>query len=236
MRERENLYEFAVDFLRSKNPNKVLDVASDYGLGTSILAQGVSGNIVGIDINPESIALAKSQYSAPNTSFVEGDGKHMDFPDGTFDAVVSMHTIEHMGEEDQALFVKELSRVLKPEGRLLIATPDGEVWKLQGIANMQEGHIKELSRRELEEVLTKNGFKVAGAYGQFIMKPGKKFAVRRVLNFLKKLDIFRLRRLLGKKAIDGMDIKTQPVAMDDRVLPLGPNDKASVNVFVCGKS
>ncbi|MDP2598916.1 MAG: class I SAM-dependent methyltransferase [Candidatus Liptonbacteria bacterium] len=235
-RERENLYSFAVGFLKSKNAAEVLDVACDDGTGTIILTEGFSGEIIGLDINPKAIDFAKSSYSVPNLKFVEGDGRRMNFADGTFDVIVSFHTIEHMGGDDQALFVKELRRVLKPGGSLLIATPDGEVWKLQGIAYMQEGHIKELSRKELESVLTRNGFNVAQAYGQRVLKKSGFSAIRKILNFLKKLDVFRLRRLIGKNAIDALDQGTQPVELNDEVVPLGADDKASVNVFVCQRA
>lgn len=235
-RERENLYEFAADFLKARNSKTVLDVACDDGSGTVILANGFSGRITGLDINASVVAFANSHYSTSSTTFVEGDARHMNFADMEFDAIVSFHTIEHMSGADQSLFVKEMVRILRPGGWLLIAAPDGEVWKLQGIANMQEGHIKEPSRKELEEVLKENGFVVKEAYGQWPLKKGEEFTVRRILNFLKRLDVFRLRRLLGKKVVDGLDQKTQPVVLDARVMPLGPNDKASVNVFVCKKS
>lgn len=234
-RERENLYEFAVELLKARRAGMVLDVACDYGLGTSIIADGSSAKVVGLDIESSAIALARSQYTRPNTSFVEGDARRMSFEDGMFDAAVSMHTIEHMNERDQALFVRELARVLKPEGLLIIATPDGEVWKLQGIANMQEGHIKELSRAELEQVLTENGFAVRGVHGQWPLKKNKSFAFRQFLNVLKRLDVLRIRRFLGKGTIDAVDQKTQPVSLDDNVVPLGPEDRASVNIIVCAK-
>ncbi len=235
-RERENLYSFAADFLRSKKTDAVLDVACDDGLGTEILAKGVSGKIIGFDINPKSIELAKARYVAKNVSYAIGDARKMAYADRSFDAIVSFHTIEHMGEDDQAKFVKELARVLKPDGWLLVATPDGEVWKLQGIANMQEGHIKELSRRDFEDVLTKNGFKIAEAHGQFVLKKSGAFVARKILNFAKKMDVLRLRRLVGRKAIDTIDRGTQPVELNDAVVPLGPSDKASINVFVCKRA
>ena len=236
LHEREKLYAFAVDFLKSKRAEAVLDVACDYGLGTKILSEGVTGVITGLDIEGEAITAANATYSAANIKFLRGDARHMEFPDGTFDAIVSFHTIEHITPQEQAAFVRELARVMKPGAPLLIATPDHEVWKLQGIANMQDGHVGELTRHELEDVLTRNGFRVVQTYGQFMLKSTETFYARRLLNVLKKLDVLKLRRLLGKKVIDNVDIQTQPVSLNDDVVSLGINDKASVNVIVCGKA
>ena len=52
---------------------------------------------------------------------VHGDAQRLPFPDGTFDTVVCLEVLEHVPNPDAAL--QEASRVLKPEGHLLLSTP-----------------------------------------------------------------------------------------------------------------
>ena len=54
------------------------------------------------------------------------DNKSMDFPDGYFDTAVMVAVIEHLVDPKTAL--RELSRVLKPTGRLIIDTPNIAKW------------------------------------------------------------------------------------------------------------
>ena len=54
------------------------------------------------------------------------DNKVLDFPDGYFDTVVMVAVIEHLVDPKTAL--RELSRVLKPTGRLIIDTPNIAKW------------------------------------------------------------------------------------------------------------
>ena len=97
-----------------------------------------------------------------------------DFPlrSGCFDHCVSLETIEHL--ENPWHFIREVARILKPGGRLILSTPNidyltckicfllrgsfypffGE-WQYKVI-----GHITPLSRYYLSRVLEKNAFKV----------------------------------------------------------------------------
>ncbi len=47
----------------------------------------------------------------------------LDFPDGTFDAVLLLEVLEHLAQNPRPLWV-ELGRVLKPRGRLIVTTPN----------------------------------------------------------------------------------------------------------------
>jgi SAM-dependent methyltransferase len=49
-------------------------------------------------------------------------GNRLPFPDGHFDVVLSLEGIEHI--DGQETFLRELRRVLKPGGRLILSTPN----------------------------------------------------------------------------------------------------------------
>lgn len=68
------------------------------------------------DLIPDSF-----QYEALDCSPTGPDGR-LPFPDDHFDAVVSIEVVEHV--EDQFAFLRELTRVTKPGGRVLVTTPN----------------------------------------------------------------------------------------------------------------
>lgn len=106
----------------------VLDIACGTGYGTSILAQ-VAQTIDGVDIDKDAIELAKKSYVKSNLTYTVGDGTTIPFEDNMFDVVISFETIEHIVEYHN--FLKEIKRVLKPGGVLLMSTPNykGELVK-----------------------------------------------------------------------------------------------------------
>lgn len=75
-----------------------------------------------------------------------GDMTRSDLPDETFDFVVSVEVLEHV--EEDALFVKEVSRVLKSGGVFLMTTPNGD-W----IENKNPDHKRHYLRKQLDDLL-----------------------------------------------------------------------------------
>lgn len=68
-------------------------------------------------------------------------------PDAAFDAVVAVEVLEHV--EDDATFLREVHRVLKPGGIFLMTTPNGDF-----VANTNPDHKRHYTRRQLVERLT----------------------------------------------------------------------------------
>jgi len=227
--ERSVLYEFARD--RVRGARRVLDCACGPGGGTNIIAVGSPGaECIGVDRDAGLVREARGKFRAPNLSFEEGNALALREPDGAFDAVVSCHTVEHFSAGNQRRLLAELRRVLAPAGTLVIATPDRDVWAALGIAGEQEDHICELTKKEFVEEVSAAGFEVLEVLGQNPLM-SENFPLRRFLNFLKRLDVLRLRRLLGgfRRTIDK---KTQPISQDASVVPLREGEKASVSVIV----
>jgi SAM-dependent methyltransferase len=93
---------------------RVLEVGCGQGHLTIRLAdRGI--NIVGIDANSSAPAISGS-----DRVLVMG-AEALDFGDAEFDAIVSVHAIEHIPPLDQAM--AEMARVLKPGGRALFIYP-----------------------------------------------------------------------------------------------------------------
>ncbi len=159
--EHYHRYTMALDWVAGK---KVLDAACGEGYGTHLLSQKAQA-VVGVDIDEAAIKHAANTYQEDNLSYQKSDVLKLKFADDTFDVVVSFETLEHLAQHDQ--LVAEFKRVLKPEGVLLISTPDKlEYSDKTGFNN--EYHVKELYVDEFKQLISKT-FKHSQYFGQKLM-------------------------------------------------------------------
>lgn len=101
----------------------------DVGCGTGTLALhlagrvGPGGSVAGVDASPEMInaARAKAVRKKVDARFMVAAAQALPFEDETLDAVTTSLTIHHLPEADRLLAVREMLRVLRPGGQLLIA-------------------------------------------------------------------------------------------------------------------
>ena len=102
--------------------DRVLDVVCGTGALTLAAAEiaGPSGSVVGLDANPEMLAVARRK--PVRIEWLEGTAEAMPLPDNSFDAVVSQFGFMFFEDKPQAL--GEMMRVLKPGGRLAVAVCD----------------------------------------------------------------------------------------------------------------
>jgi SAM-dependent methyltransferase len=127
----------------------VLDVASGEGYGSALLAQ-VARSVVGVEVSAPAVAHAASAYQASNLRYMEGDARSLPIDDASLDFVVCFETIEHFYEHDR--FLAEVRRVLRPGGRLIVSSPDRDVYSQAG-SDANPYHVRELSRAEFEKLL-----------------------------------------------------------------------------------
>lgn len=98
----------------------VLDVGCGIGGSSRILARDYGFHVTGITISPEQVKRA--QQLTPSeipAQFQQDDAMNLSFPDASFDVVWCIEAGPHM--PDKAVFAKELLRVLKPGGILVVA-------------------------------------------------------------------------------------------------------------------
>jgi SAM-dependent methyltransferase len=111
-------YAFAA---RLATGRRVLDAGCGSGYGAARLAAGAF-QVVGIDVSQEAIDYAREQYRTPNLRFERSDCLHIPDADGSFDLVVAFEIIEHLN--DWRGFLAEMRRVLAPDGRFIVSTPN----------------------------------------------------------------------------------------------------------------
>lgn len=102
--------------------NQVLDVACGTGALTLAVADrvGPSGAVVGLDLNPDMLAVARRKSS--RIEWLEGAAEALPLPDRRFDAVVCQFGMMFFADPVKAL--GEMWRVLRPGGQLAVAVCD----------------------------------------------------------------------------------------------------------------
>jgi len=113
----------AIRLLKKDQPRRILDVASGTG-DMAILAQKIlkPQKIVGIDISEQMLEVGKKKIEKEGLSdFIElqtGDSEAIKFPQDSFDAVMVAFGVRNFENLENGL--KEMLRVLRPGGRLII--------------------------------------------------------------------------------------------------------------------
>lgn len=98
----------------------LLDVGCGIGGSSRILAQDWGFSVTGITISPQQVQRAQALTPASiDATFLVDDAMALSFPDASFDVVWSIEAGPHM--PDKAVFARELLRVLKPGGVLVVA-------------------------------------------------------------------------------------------------------------------
>ncbi|MBF2005742.1 MAG: methyltransferase domain-containing protein [Chlorogloeopsis fritschii C42_A2020_084] len=98
----------------------VLDVGCGIGGSSRILARDYGFAVTGITISPQQVKRAQELTpQGLNVQFAVDDAMALSFPDASFDVVWSIEAGPHM--PDKAVFARELMRVLKPGGILVVA-------------------------------------------------------------------------------------------------------------------
>ncbi len=148
--EHYHRYAFACPLVKGKT---VLDAASGEGYGTHLLAT-TAARAVGVDVDSDTIAHARRRYGAVTRGkvpeFIQASCDHLPFEDSSFDVVVSFETLEHLSAQEAML--AEFERVLKPNGFIIISTPDKAIYSdATGYDNPY--HVKELYRHEFQALL-----------------------------------------------------------------------------------
>ena len=111
-------YAFAA---RLSHQRRVLDAGCGTGYGTAELAVNAAA-ASGIDISPDAVVYAATQYRRPNVSWLAGSCTALPFPTGSFDLITAFEVIEHL--EDWPALLAEARRVLAPGGQFVVSTPN----------------------------------------------------------------------------------------------------------------
>ncbi|MGD1905265.1 MAG: methyltransferase domain-containing protein [Leptolyngbyaceae cyanobacterium] len=103
-----------------QNGQTLLDVGCGIGGSSRILARDYGFSVTGVTISPQQVKRAQELTPGNlDAKFQVDDAMALSFPDASFDVVWSVEAGPHM--PDKAVFARELMRVLKPGGILVLA-------------------------------------------------------------------------------------------------------------------
>lgn len=135
----------------------------DYGCGPGTFSSFFKKkNYVGIDISKKQIDYAKKKYKK---KFHLID-KKIPYKKNTFDVVVLVEIIEHLTDRQLKNIFKEIRRVLKKNGRIILSTPNyNSLWPILefflnfiGNVKYENQHINKFTKKKLSYFLKDNNF------------------------------------------------------------------------------
>ena len=100
----------------------------DIGCGPGFLCEemadavGESGRVLGVDVSDDLLTFARGRNTRQWLAYEQRDARQLALPDASFDAAVSVQTLEYIDDADRA--IGEMFRVLKPGGRALVVNTD----------------------------------------------------------------------------------------------------------------
>lgn len=154
----------------------VLDIASGEGYGAALLS-GSAKTVIGVDIDSASVGHAQEKYvDQDNLQFKVGSCAQIPVPTDSIEVVTSFETIEHHDQHEEMM--QEIRRVLKPEGMLIISSPNKLTYSDEPNYH-NDYHVKELYYQELDALL--------GQYFQHVCIYGQRIASASFLTPLEEI-------------------------------------------------
>lgn len=100
---------------------RVLDVACRTGIAARMTVPMIepSGEVTGVDINPDMLAVARRSCGNEDLEWIEGPAENLPFNDRSFDLVLCQHGLEFFADRQTSL--REMRRVLDRGGRAAIS-------------------------------------------------------------------------------------------------------------------
>lgn len=125
-------YLFASQFVKNK---VVSDIGCGSGYGCQILKKAKAKSIYGTDASSPAIKFARRHFAKYADFGVQSITDMKSYQDYTFDVTISSEVLEHIKEYGmEELAIKELQRITKPQGLIIIGTPNSEMLSDHGFS------------------------------------------------------------------------------------------------------
>lgn len=155
-----------LEALDMKEDGWLLDIGCGTGWAVMEAARHLpDGKACGIDLSQGMVSRAtKLADGLGNVEFQVADAESIPYPAESFDAAICTNSFHHYSEPVRAL--REIRRVLKPRGRLVLLDADRSgcswVWLWDRFNRaFEKGHVKYYTHAEVFQVLGEAGFKQA---------------------------------------------------------------------------
>lgn len=156
---------------RNKSDLRILDVGFGDGSLLKLLAKH-SFNAFGIDISEKNIEKLRreTERDRVRVDVRLGDINDIPFPDKDFDIIVVAEVLEHIPDLNKS--IKEISRVLKKDGSVVISVPFGQKIKYERCVNChqltpRDGHLHSFAKDSLSKILLQNNLETKSTRMRF---------------------------------------------------------------------
>jgi tocopherol O-methyltransferase len=169
---------------------RLADIGCGYGATARLAAEAYGARVVGFTISAAQKTYADAQGVAQGAVEVRlQDWAAATEPEGSYDAVLSLESIEHM--PDRARFAEQARRVLRPGGRMVVST-----W-------LAAEHLSPWSRRHLLEPIAREGrqaelLTIRAMSGLLHAAGFAEVQVEELTDQVKKTWLVVMRRMLGR--------------------------------------
>ncbi|AKN17719.1 hypothetical protein MHAE_02860 [Mycobacterium haemophilum DSM 44634] len=141
---------------------EVLEAGCGEGYGADLIAD-VACRVVAVDYDEAAVAHVRNRY--PRVQVMQANLAELPLADASVDVVVNFQVIEHLW--DQAQFVSECARVLRPSGLLMVSTPNRITFSPGRDTPINPFHTRELNADELTQLLVDADFSEVAMFGLF---------------------------------------------------------------------
>jgi ubiquinone/menaquinone biosynthesis C-methylase UbiE len=226
--------------LNLRGNEKILEIGSGPGALSIQLAKLVkNGEVVGVDISESMIELANAKAEAislRNIEFVCGDALNLNFPDRSFDIVVTSYLLHWI--PDIRRFLHEIYRVLRHGGKLGIIAPSpnmyGELRRAyrrimkkykryyEGTVIQEMIGLRVYSEREIQKLLCLTGFEII-----------KSFTMRFKEPLTPEVYLKRVNAITDEKYLDPIPTKLRSVVREELMNELSEMSKNGLITTEC---
>ena len=161
------IHRWPYEQLRVQAKNKsVLELGCNKGFGTIIYAD-YADSVKAVDTSPAAIEKARKYNARENIEYIRLDSWTLPFEDNTFDLTVLFQVIEHIALDKRDIFLREIKRVTRADGQVIVSTPNRNIRLLPLQKPWNKFHTKEYSAQDLEQLLSRYFLevKVEGLFG-----------------------------------------------------------------------
>src|SRR6056297_1488392 len=149
---KNNLIEHLIryEFIPGDKNATILDIGCGSGHGSATLAAKFR-HVDAVDVSDEALVYAETNWKRDNITYTVGDGLAIPFPDDTFDVVAAFEVFEHV--TDWRGFLREIVRVLKPNGKAYISTPNKTLYSPGTKKPINPHHVFEMTIPEFKSAM-----------------------------------------------------------------------------------
>ncbi len=156
-----------ISLLNLQENVNMLDIGCGTGwaLGQAAKINGDKGTFYGVDLSEKMIEKAKENFKGrENFHFIKANAEEIPLEDKRFDIIICTNSFHHYLHPEKAL--KEMYRLLKPQGKVYILDPPVDFWVARVLAKVlhlfDRAQVGLYSTKEFEKMITRAGFKYVG--------------------------------------------------------------------------